>query len=866
MLRSVGFRTFVICLLAIAIVGGAAAVSVYWALRGEAQGDAARAMLESAYRAYATLETERYERLAWIARHLGETPEVQALTVLAAEPETPETGDDAEPPPELEAVRAVLAAAAAELGEGMAAVLDLDGEPLATTGDVPQPSTLTSTEAVGRATQRVSRRGDSGVWLVDGRLHYLAVEPVVRDFERLGLVAAMLPVDELTAEEMRPSRGEVVFLTASPRGVDPVTGTLPDDAAVSVLDRLGPELIQQGGFGRVLEQGESIDRISVDLADQTLTALLAPVRPSSEGGTGAAVLLLAPATRSHALGWETLLILAAAGALALLLAACLAWASGRAVDRSAKRFGEALEAGRRGDFEAARDLAPASGVWAAPASRLHEWVRELQQERELRETVADAVSADDEDAKAQDQATREEVALLGVELRRYARSTDAERAVERFQADLGRIRSALRDRGGRVEAVSGHRILAGFLGVDAEDRALAALAAALEIRRVSTRPTSAFDEPEELEPPTLVLASGRVVSGTAPLGVGGRLALGLPVQMLETLLREAAPGQILMSRDVRRALSERLEQAGVDPVSQRGMLTPQPLFELSPEAAAEVTGVGSPEGEVLAGFQTGAAARGRPEPGQVLGDRFEIRERVGAGPLATVYRAYDREFGRAVAFKAFRREALREPGRLEDLDSPLAALRGLAHPHVARTYDFGVAGGVPFLSRRLVPGLSLRRLVERSGALSVAAALGAGRQMASGLAAAHRGELFHGRLKPENVIFETHGSALLTDFGCVFLAPPGLDLDGSSAAYLAPEQEHGEPGDARTDVYAWGLLVYDLVTGRIPALGETVERRGEEADVPEAFQEVLRRCLSPEPDRRYPDGGALLDALTDLSE
>ncbi len=492
---------------------------------------------------------------------------------------------------------------------------------------------------------------------------------------------------------------------------------------------------------------------------------------------------------------------------------------------------------------------------------------ERSQERELRGAVADAASADDGEApEPEAEASREEAALLGIDLREYARSFEAGETVARFHRDLSRIRGALRERGGRLVAVSGHRVLAAFDGLDDGDRARAALAAGVEIRRVLTRPVSVFDQAEEREPPTLVLAAGKVVGGSLPLGTGGRLALGLPVQMLETLLREAAPGQILVSRDVHRALRETLEQVGVEPGSQRGILTPQPLYELSPEAAGRVTGVDSPEGEVLAGLRFGAAARGRPEPGEVLGDRFEIREVVGTGPLATVYRAYDREFGRVVAFKAFRREALRDGDRLDRLDSPLGALRTLTHPNVARTYDFGHVANVPFLSRQLVRGLSLRRLLERSGALSVAAALGAGRQIAAGLAAVHEGDLFHGRLKPENVLFETGSTVLLTDFGCVFLAVPGLDLDSSASGYLAPEQEHGEPGDPRTDVYVWGLLVYDLVTGRIPTLGERIEHRTEEVDVPPQFQEILSRCLSPEPDRRYADGGELLEALSELSE
>lgn len=845
-------------------MAGAAVYSVYRMAGAETAGDVARVTLETAYRTYATLEAERYKRLAMAARGLAEEPEIVDLLVRVSEREAE---DETVPNLETEAARTVLVTEGAGFGEGMAAVLDPSGRPLVTTDGLPGTASLSDAETVRQATRRASRQGDSGVWIAGGELHYLAVQPVVRDFEPLGLVATSLPVDDLTGEEVRPPRGQALFLAASPRGVEAVAGTLQGDSVTRVLDRLGPELTEVGGFGRVLEGGDSIDGISVELGEERHAALLAPVRASTEGGSGAAVLFLVPASSGEGLVWESLAILAAAVLLALLLAILLSRWSGRGVRRPLSRLEHAVAAGRRGDFAEAQDLAAGSGAFARLASSLNAWTVELRQEQELRETVVDAVSADEAEVpKPRDEASRDEVVLLGIELREYARSTAAGEAVGRFHRDLSRLRETLRERGGRLVAVSGHRLLAAFHGLDDQDRALAALAAGVEIRRVLTRPTSMFDEPEEREPPTLVLTAGEIVAGSAPLGIGGRLALGLPVQMLETLLREAAPGQILISRDVHRGLAERLEEAGVEPVSQRGILTPQPLYELSPEAAGRVTGVDSPEGEVLTGFRFGSATPGLPEPGEVLGDRFEVREVVGTGPLATVFRAYDREFGRLVAFKAFRREALRDEDRLDRLDSPLGALRSLSHPNVARTYDFGHVANVPFLSRQLVPGLSLRRLVERSGAVSLAAALGAGRQIASGLAAVHEGEMFHGRLKPENVIFETGGAVLVTDFGCVFLAAPGLDLDSSASGYLAPEQEHGEPGDARTDVYVWGLLIYDLATGRIPTLGERIERRGEEADVPPQVQEILSRCLSPEPERRYADGAALLEALTQLAE
>ncbi len=298
MFQSLGFRAFLACLLATSIVAGAAVYSLYRTAETEAAGDSARANLETAYRTYATLEAERFKRLVMAARGLAEEPEVVDLLARASEQETDDEGTSEL---ETEAARSVLAAEGAGLGEGMAAVLDLSGRLLVATEGLPETGSLADAEAVRRATQQVTLRGDSGVWGGGGRLYYLTVEPVVRDFQALGFVATLLPVDDLTGEEVRPPRGQVLFLAASPPGVEPVGGTLTGEPVGSVLDRLEPQLTELGGFGRVLEGGASVDGIFVELGDATHAALLAPVRVSSGGGSGAAVLVLAPASSS---GWR----------------------------------------------------------------------------------------------------------------------------------------------------------------------------------------------------------------------------------------------------------------------------------------------------------------------------------------------------------------------------------------------------------------------------------------------------------------------------------------------------------------------------------------------------------------------------------
>jgi serine/threonine-protein kinase len=223
-------------------------------------------------------------------------------------------------------------------------------------------------------------------------------------------------------------------------------------------------------------------------------------------------------------------------------------------------------------------------------------------------------------------------------------------------------------------------------------------------------------------------------------------------------------------------------------------------------------------------------------------------------------RARDREMGEVVALRRLAPAAVTDPAVI-GLESPLGGLRRFAHPAVATLYDFGESsrGGV-FLSREWVPGVALPAL---SG-LPLAATLGLARQLTAALAAIHAHGLFHGRVKPENVIAAPGGVVRLTDLGICLAAGPGPSTSAGDRL-LAPEQRGGDRGDARSDVFAAGALLARLVTGRWWS-GEGAALAGDDEDtLPAGLEGVLRRCLEVDPAARWADGGDLLQALDDVS-
>jgi serine/threonine-protein kinase len=270
-----------------------------------------------------------------------------------------------------------------------------------------------------------------------------------------------------------------------------------------------------------------------------------------------------------------------------------------------------------------------------------------------------------------------------------------------------------------------------------------------------------------------------------------------------------------------------------------------------------------------------AATQGRFAPGELVLERYRIVGRVGGGGMGEVYRADDLKLDQPVALKFLPVAVLQDPERLERLFGEVRVARQVSHPAVCRVYDIGEHQGEHFLSMEYVDGENLASLLKRIGRLPGDKALDIARQISAGLKAAHDKSVLHRDLKPENVMLDSQGNVRITDFGLAGLADEiqGDDVRSGTPAYMSPEQLAGREVTVRSDVYALGLVLYELFTGRRPFTGRTLAelRRQHETETPErpsglvedidpAVETAILKCLEKDP-RRRPPSALLVSAL-----
>ncbi len=277
--------------------------------------------------------------------------------------------------------------------------------------------------------------------------------------------------------------------------------------------------------------------------------------------------------------------------------------------------------------------------------------------------------------------------------------------------------------------------------------------------------------------------------------------------------------------------------------------------------------------------------------GTILGGKYLIEYRIARGGSGDVYRAIQQPIHRPVAVKVMRRDlSASEQETFEERFLTEASQMGsLQHPNIVTVHDFGRAkDGTCFIVMELLEGETLKDAL-RGGPMTLETGLDVSLQLARGLRHAHRAGMIHRDIKAGNAMVVLDGDgrfqAKLLDFGLVkssdevSVTSPGVFT--GTPHYVSPEQARGMRADFRSDIYSLGVLMYRIFTGRLPyysrnpmsiAIAHIQEpfpamcRRAPEVDVPEAIEAVVRRCMAKEPSERYPDAGALYEALSDLSQ
>jgi len=269
--------------------------------------------------------------------------------------------------------------------------------------------------------------------------------------------------------------------------------------------------------------------------------------------------------------------------------------------------------------------------------------------------------------------------------------------------------------------------------------------------------------------------------------------------------------------------------------------------------------------------------------GSLLADRFEILEEIGSGGMGTVYRVLDKKINEDVALKLLRPEIAADKSIIERFKNELKIARRITHKNVCRMHDIHEEAGTIFITMEYVPGEDLKSLMRRAGRLSIDKALAVAKEVVEGLSEAHRLGIVHRDLKPQNIMIDRRGSAKIMDFGIARqLRGPELTAAGmmiGTPAYMSPEQVAGEAVDPRTDIYALGTVLYEMVIGRPPFEGDSgfsvalkhktelpKPPRESNAQVPEELNRLILKCLAKKKDERYQGADELLAGLNRIEE
>jgi serine/threonine protein kinase/tetratricopeptide (TPR) repeat protein len=275
---------------------------------------------------------------------------------------------------------------------------------------------------------------------------------------------------------------------------------------------------------------------------------------------------------------------------------------------------------------------------------------------------------------------------------------------------------------------------------------------------------------------------------------------------------------------------------------------------------------------------TSSNASGELEPGMMLGERYEILKRLGEGGMGAVYKARDHELDRMVALKVIRPELAGHPDILRRFKQELILARQVTHKNVVRIFDLGTADGRKFITMDYIEGRDLKSILNERGKLPAIEAVPIAQQICRGLEAAHVEGVVHRDLKPQNIMVDDAGRVWLMDFGLArSMELSGLTRTGvlmGTPDYMSPEQARAEKVDVRSDLFSLGIIFFEMLTGRLPFMADTLmakllQRVQQKAvavteidpTIPPEISAVVAKCLEPDVTKRYQTIRAILDDL-----
>ena len=252
--------------------------------------------------------------------------------------------------------------------------------------------------------------------------------------------------------------------------------------------------------------------------------------------------------------------------------------------------------------------------------------------------------------------------------------------------------------------------------------------------------------------------------------------------------------------------------------------------------------------------------------GMLIGDRYEILDKIGTGGMSDVYKAKDHKLNRFVAVKVLKQEFSENTNFVSKFRVEAQAAAGLMHPNIVGVYDVGEEDGINYIVMELIEGITLKKYIEKKARLSIKEAISIAIQVSMGIEAAHNNHIIHRDIKPQNIMISRDGKVKVMDFGIAKAATSNTITSNvmGSVHYTSPEQARGGFSDEKSDIYSLGCTLFEMVTGHVPFDGETTvaiaikhiqdempSPREYVPEIPVCVEKIIYKCTQKSPDRRY---------------